>query len=458
MRNIYFTVLFLVICVSCMSQDISGKWKGEIDLNGTPLEIGFNLEKSETGYAATMDIPKQGMNGAKVSSTSFADSILSMTLPEFGISYEGKLNGDNQFDGYLSQGGKAIPLILSKGEIVLNRPQEPKKPFNYYLEEIVFANENADLNLAGTLTRPDKKGKYPVAIIVSGSGPQDRDGFMFGHKPYLLLADELTKKGIAVFRFDERGVGSSEGDFDTSTLEDFMSDVDAAISYLQSRKDIDASQIGLIGHSIGGIIAPKMAKENKDIAFVVLMAAPGVHGDVLMLSQKAAMERLMGLDEMQIAQGQTFLKGAYDIVAESKADKAAIKIAVQDYFTQNYGTLLPAHQIQQITDQITSNEFIGLVQAKPEEYLAKLTCPVLAINGSKDFQVPATANLAAIEAALGSSGNKNVKIMEFENLNHLFQTSSTGALSEYSEIEETMAPVALNAITDWVVEVVKKLE
>lgn len=443
------------MCGNAFAQDISGNWKGEIDVNGKPLEIGFSLDKVDSGYAATMDIPQQGMNSARVSSTTFVDSVLSMNLPEYGISYEGKLTNENQIDGFLSQGPKSIELVLSKGEIILYRPQEPKTPFPYNVEDIVFPNKAAGLNLAGTLSIPEGKGKFPVAIMISGSGPQDRDGFVFGHKPYLVLADELTKSGIAVFRYDERGVGLSEGDFEAATLDDFISDVEAAITYLKSHKNIEGKKIGLIGHSIGGIIAPRVAAENKDIDFLVLMAAPGVDGVTLMLSQKAAMEKLMGLDAMQIAQGQTLVKGAYDIIADSNADRANLKIEVQDYFTQNYGAMIPPAQIQQITDQITSNEFIGLLQTKPESYLSEVTCPVLAINGSKDFQVPAKANLGAIEAALAVGGNKNVMVVEFEGLNHLFQTCNTGNSSEYAEIEETMSPDVLGAVSGWIDGIVK---
>ena len=339
-------------------------------------------------------------------------------------------------------------MILTKGKIELNRPQEPKKPFNYYVEEIEFKNNEDNVNLSGILNLPKKTGKFPAVIIISGSGPHNRDGEMFSHKPYLVLADNLTKNGIAVLRFDERGVGKSEGNFENTTLKQFTTDVEMAIDYLKNRKEIDNKSIGLIGHSIGGIIAPRIASERKDIDFIVLLASPGINGDLLMLEQRASKERLMGLNEQQIIQSANAVKGGYDIVKNSKMSTEKLRDTLNEHFIKKFNGHLPESQRKAIIEQMTTFEMIGIIQSNPSKYLKKLDCPVLALNGSKDFQVSSKTNLLAIENSLPK--NSDNKFLELEGLNHLFQESKTGDISEYSEIEETFSPKALDLITDWI--------
>lgn len=454
MNKILTTLFLLCFSIATYSQEISGNWMGEIDINGNKLGFTFAITKTEKGYESTMDIPTQGLKGAKAENTTFTNAQLFISFPEFQIKYEGKLNEKEEIEGNFIQGGHPIPLNLKRGTITLNRPQEPKPPFDYYSEEIIFKTSD-NLKIEGTLTLPQKNGKFPIVTIISGSGPQDRDGEIFGHKPYLVLADHLTKNGIGVFRFDERGVGNSEGIFATATIETLTSDIESAIQYLQQRKDINISKFGLIGHSIGGIIAPKIASKNNDINFIVLMAAPGVNGDQLMLSQKAALERGLGLNEMQIAQGQELVKGAYDIIINSDLNSQQLKDSLNTFYINKYGVFLPQEQRESLVEQITGNEMIGLIRSKPSEYLKKIKCPLLAINGDKDFQVPSKENLKAIESSTKESGNKNVKTVELKNLNHLFQESKTGLLNEYAQIEQTISPTALELISTWIKEQTK---
>ena len=455
MKKIIIVILFMMFSMTSFSQDISGNWIGELNVGGSLLELAFNLKNDETGLKATMDIPKQGLSNAKAETATFQDSTLTITYPEYQIQYQARLNKQYEFIGNFSQGTMSFPMNLKKGTIELNRPQEPKGPFPYYSEEVVFINKADNIKLAGTLTLPKKEGKFPVAIIISGSGPQDRNGEMFGHKPYYVLADYLTNNGIGVLRYDERGVGESEGNFQSAAINEFSSDVKAAIDYLKTRKEINSSKIGLIGHSIGGIIAPKVAAENADIDFIVLMAAPGINGDKVMLSQKAALERLMGYNEMQISQSQDFVKGAYDIIVNSELDNPSLKDSLNSFYTHKYGAMLPKDQRETIVDQITGYEFVSLIKSEPSKYLEQIKCPVLAINGSKDFQILPEENLLAIKNSIEKNGNKKVKVVELENLNHLFQESETGMLSEYSEIEQTISPVALELITTWIKEQTK---
>lgn len=449
MNKIITTILFVLFAARAFSQDISGAWIGEIDLKGAPLGFAFHISKTGDQYTAAMDIPLKGVKDAEAEKTSFEDSKLSLSFAQYKVEFNGTYLDTKEINGSLILGGHPVPLTLKRGVLQLNRPQEPKAPFDYYSENITFKTAD-NYQLEGTLSLPSKDGNFPIVVIISGSGPQNRDGELFGHKPYLVLADHLTKNGIGVFRFDERGVGKSEGDFKAATIATFASDIESAIKYLKARKDINTSKLGLIGHSIGGIIAPEIAVNNSNIKFIVLMAAPGINGDELMLLQKATLERGMGLNEMQIAKGRDVIKGAYDIIVNSTLKNDQLKDSINTFYVNKYGTMLPQNQRAALVEQLSGNEIIGLVRSRPAVIIEKVKCPVLAINGDKDFQVPSKENLQAIEAATKKGSNKNVTIVELKNLNHLFQESTTGLQDEYSKIEQTMSPAALQTISDWI--------
>lgn len=440
---------FIIFSFSSFAQDISGKWTGVIELRGTKLNFGFDIIQNGSGYQSTFSVPQQGLSNIQVEKTTFSDAALTISHPALKLEYNGLLD-KNEFVGKIILNGNPIPMILRRGEIALNRPQEPKLPFDYYSENVTFSNSLDKITLSGTLSLPKKDGIFPVVIIVSGSGPQNRDGEMFGHKPYLVIADHLTKNGIGVLRYDERGVGESQGNFETSTINEFSSDVNSAISYLKTRKDIDVEKIGLIGHSIGGLIVPKVASDNVDISYIILLAGPGINGDKLMLSQKAALERAMGINEMQIAQGQDLMKGAYDIIVNSELDNIALKDSLGSFYINKYGKLLPESQRNMLVEQLTGYELVSLLKSRPNKYLSKVKCPVLALNGMKDLQVPAEENLQAIKEALETSGNTDIKTLALENLNHLFQECEIGTINEYSQIKQTISPAVLELMTDWI--------
>lgn len=449
MHQFFTTLILFFTSTFAFAQEISGNWIGEIDINGNKLGFGFEIIKSQNQYESRLDIPKQGIKGFKATTTTFKDKQLSISFPEFQMNYEGILDEQGVIKGKMLQAGQGMPLELKKGTFTVSRPQAPKAPFNYQSETISF-NTADGVSMAGTLTLPQQNEKYPLVILVSGSGPQDRDGAMFGHQFYYVLADHLSRNGIGVLRFDERGTGASEGDFHKATIESQAADIAVAVKYLKARKDIDASRLGLIGHSIGGIVAPEVATENKDIKFVVLMAAPGLNGDQLMLAQKAAFERTLGLSEMQILQGQGLVKHAYDIMVNTTLKQEQLQDSIAAFYVQKYGNLIPEDQRADLVTQLTGSEMISLIRSQPSVFLAKVKCPVLAINGSKDLQVLPKENLAAIEKALLKNGNKQVKIAELEALNHLFQECTTGLTDEYAEIEQTMSPQALNLISSWI--------
>lgn len=452
MKTLLFLVFAFLTSYPMNAQDIIGQWNGALKIQGTQLRIIFHISKTDSGYIATMDSPDQNARGIPVTSTSFENSKLKLEIRNLGFEYDGEFEG-SIITGTLKQNGQEFPLNLSREKIekqTAKRPQEPKKPYPYYSEDITFQNNKANITLAGTLTLPKKEGIFPAVILITGSGPENRDEEVFGHKPFLVIADYLTRNGIAVLRYDDRGVAQSTGDFKTATSFDFASDVESAITYLKTRKEINAKKIGLIGHSEGGTIAPIVAIESKDVAFIVLLAGPGLQGNKLMLLQKEKVEQAMHIDEQGIAKGQKIFGEAYNIILHSDATVGNLRNKINVYFRQALGNGANQEQITAITNQIVNPWMINFLKYNPAPTLEKVKCPVLALNGGKDLQVPAQENLGAIKTALAKGGNKNVTTKVFPNLNHLFQDCKTGLPNEYSEIEETFSPAALDEITIWI--------
>ncbi|NIK93331.1 alpha/beta hydrolase [Mangrovimonas sp. CR14] len=332
-----------------------------------------------------------------------------------------------------------------------NRPQEPKEPFDYVSENVVFENKVDHISLAGTLTYPKKGSNFPAVILISGSGPQDRNSELLKHKPFLVISDYLTNNGLAVLRVDDRETGESQGSYNYTGLDGFVNDTESAFQYLKSRKELNHSQIGLIGHSLGGVIAPIVASENKGVAFIVLLAGSGIRGDQLMLLQKELIERKAGVPEFGIAQGQNNMKGAYDLIIKLE-DRVQLQGELKDYFTKIFGAMLPENQINTLSEQMSWPWLTDFIKFDPQTVLSKTTCPVLALNGSNDLQVPPKENLAAIEKILHENGNKDVTVLELEKLNHLFQESETGLPNEYGTIEQTFSPQAMAIVLDWIKE------
>jgi alpha/beta superfamily hydrolase len=331
-----------------------------------------------------------------------------------------------------------------------NRPQEPKQPFEYISENVVFKNNLDSISLAGTITYPKMGSDFPAVILISGSGPQDRNSELLNHKPFLVIADYLTKRGIAVLRVDDRGTGEAEGEYNETGLNGFVNDTESAFEFLKTRKEINHSKIGLIGHSLGGIIAPIIASENTDVSFIVILAGSGIRGDKLMLLQKEKIERKMGVPETGITQGQNNMKGAYDIILKSNDNKTELQTELKNYFTKVFGAMLPESQIQTISEQMSIPWLTDFIKFDPQTSLSETKCPVLALNGSNDLQVPPKENLEIIEKILKENGNEDVETKQLENLNHLFQESETGLPNEYATIEQTFSPKVLEIITEWI--------
>ncbi|MDT3738807.1 MAG: alpha/beta fold hydrolase [Candidatus Kapabacteria bacterium] len=465
MRRI-LTILTMIFIAGIMyGQDITGQWNGIIKVQGMQLSLVFHITKSDSGLTSTMDSPDQKAFGIPVTSTTFENSKLKMVIATANIEYNGEFKSDN-IAGTFKQSGQEFPLNLTKGIIekeVIIRPQEPKKPYPYYSEDVKFRNNKDSITLAGTLTLPQKEGNFPAVILITGSGPQNRDEELMGHKPFLVLSDYLTRNGIAVLRFDDRGFGESEGNFQTATTFDFAADVESAVEYLKTRKEINKSKIGLAGHSEGGIIAPIVAAQmTDDIDFIVLLAGTGIRGDELLLLQQKLIYSASGVSEVDLRKILESNKKAFKLIQQSKDDKILEK-ELTEFIRETIksdSTSIPEGMTEDDlvalqVSRITNPWMLNFIRYDPATALEKVKCPVLAVNGAKDLQVPPNENLSAIKNALDKGGNHNVTIMLFPNLNHLFQECNTGLPDEYGGIEQTFSPIALEDITNWIVKQTK---
>lgn len=456
--KIYTTLLFLIVYSTLtVGQEITGTWNGQLNIKDNSLRLVFKIYKDNGRYSATMDSPDQGAFGIPVSEIDYTNKIVRLKITPISFEYSGVFNGET-IKGTLSQGGQNFEIELSRNETnktEVNRPQTPKKPYPYLEENVEFENKDAHITLAGTLTLPKNKGPHPAVILITGSGAQNRNEEILRHKPFLVIADYLTKNGIAVLRYDDRGTAASTGDFKTATTNDFAQDATWAFRYLASRPEINNSNIGLIGHSEGGIIAPIVSLEESNVAFIVLMAGTGVIGYELLLEQQKDIALANGLPTDVIKKNIALTKNLYEFICSEKTAptfKDDLRKLLDKLLTESPlpKSLDKTTYIAQQMALINTPWFLNFLSYNPGPTLAKITCPVLAINGSKDLQVNSTTNLNAIKQQLESAENSHVSIIEFEGLNHLFQTCKTGNPTEYGNIKETFSPKALEAILAWI--------
>ncbi len=434
---------------------LDGLWEGTLKLGpAMTLRLVLRVKRVANGpLLVAIDSPDQGANGIPVSAIAVKDGTLTFESKTIQGNYSGKLDLEGgSIVGEWKQGGAALPLVLKKTDKMaeLRRPQLPKGPFPYRAEDVSYPNASAKgVTLAGTLTLPEGDGPFPAAVFITGSGPQDRDESLMGHKPFLVLADHLSRRGVAVLRVDDRGVGKSTGDFAKATSADFATDARAGIAYLRTRKEIDPKRIGLIGHSEGGLVGPMVAAEAPDeVAFLVLMAGPGVTGGEILTLQRRLIGRAQGAPDAALDKQEEVLSKLTELLrAEVDDAKAAAKMAELASTYDDVPTVTADIAL------MTTPWFRYFLDYDPRPTLAKVRCPVLAVNGEKDLQVPPKEDLAEVEKALRSGGNDRVTIRELPGLNHLFQTAPTGSPAEYGSIEETISPTALEAIATWIAEV-----
>lgn len=450
-----------------------GAWLGSLDVPGADvtLRLRFDVTRDGDGLAATLHSIDQGNAEIVVETVEADGSKLTMTMPSVGASFEGTLSEDGEaIDGTFTQMGAPMPLRLermSEDEVAAaaRRPQDPEEPFPYLAEEVTYPNPEGGHVLAGAFTRPRDGGPFPAVILISGSGPQDRDEALLGHRPFLVLSDHLTRRGIAVLRFDDRGVGKSTGDFAAATSEDFASDVLAGVAYLLGRDDVDPDRIGLAGHSEGGLIAPMAAVASDDIAYIVLMAGPGVNGERILYAQTELIGRAAGMSEAQLAATRK-LQSELFAVLKTNDDPESSAPEMEALVRAHLEKATPEERAQAgVADsasferavatevrQINSPWFRYFLVHEPAEFLERVTVPVLAVAGGKDLQVPADENLTEIAAALKRGGNTAWRTHLLPDHNHLFQRAETGAPSEYATIDETWSVESMELIADWVLE------
>lgn len=462
MKKLFFAILGVFIALSASAQDITGTWNGLLKVPGAELRIVIHFEKTSNGYSATLDSPDQGAKGLPASSVTINRDTVTIEVKSISGKIVGKIESDAKISATLMQMGMKFPLDLVRGdakEKVLIRPQEPVKPYPYYSEEVKFVNKIDGDTLAGTLTLPQKTGIYPVVVMITGSGPQNRDEELFGHKPFLVIADFLTRNGIGVLRYDDRGVASSTGNFNKATSLDLSRDAESAVSYLMTRKDVNKKKIGLAGHSEGGVIAPMVAARNKNVSFVVLLAGTGVRGDVVLLTQTKAIAKASGASDKEVASLVKMNETVYNMVMKS-TDDASLKSELKSYIkkTMDEDSINTKHlteedkamRVNGMVDQIASPWMKYFMKYDPATALVKLKIPVLAMNGTNDLQVLPDVNLPAIKKSLEKAGNKKFKTVEIPGLNHLFQECQKGSPDEYPNIEQTVSPKALDEMLKWI--------
>lgn len=442
-------------------------YEGKLNIQSISLRIVLKIFNNDDGSTtAVLNSPDQTDQDIPVSSITVTDDSIKCEIKTVGGKYSGAIIKDSSLiKGIFTQGGMNLPLTLKKVEKLteIKRPQNPQKPYPYNEEEVVFENKEAKIKLAGTLTLPKGNGPFPAVVMVTGSGPQDRDETLLNHKPFLVIADHLTRNGIAVLRYDDRGFGKSEGKFAAATSLDFVTDAIAAVDFLKSRNEIDAKKIGVLGHSEGGLIAPIAATQSQDIGFIVLLAGTGVTGKEIIVLQSELISKANGAKTEDLESDRKISDQIYNIIMNENDDNVA-KGKILKLLDEYISTLPPEKkdeaekdkdQLVSVFPQISSLWFRLFLKLDPRTYLENVTIPVLALNGKLDLQVWHEQNLPEIEKALKAGGNKNYKIVALEGLNHLFQHAQTGSPSEYGTIEETFSPDALKIISDWILQTTK---
>jgi len=453
-------VLFLFTYTTSLFGQIdqfTGSWIGQLKGSGIDLRIAFHISEKDGIILSKMDSPDQNVFGSSAQKTLLKDNTIMIDLPAFAIRYEGQRIGDSII-GKFFQTGAEFKLNLGPLTEVLTgpqRPQLPVAPFPYTQKDVKIKTPDEKVKLAGTLSLPTGKGPFPAVVLVSGSGPQNRNEEIMFHEPFLVLADYLTRNGIAVLRYDDRGVAQSTGNFETANTFDFAQDAEAAWKFLAKQKKINPKKVGIIGHSEGGIIAPIVAARNKQIGFIALMAGPSVPGTVVIPDQTELISRLSNVSEEEIHNQLMLQKFTSEFITKNQDSKSLqedLFKEIESWLKSNAykipANLSPKTFAKQTAYTLTTNWMKTFLLTQPSHYLEQVNCPILALFGEKDLQVSPRANLIPMQQLLSTKSTSKVHV--FQDLNHLFQTATTGAPTEYGKIEETLAPAFLIYITNWI--------
>ena len=444
-------------------QNVAGKWLGTITFGTTKLRIAFVISEEKEGeYTASMRSIDQSGVGIPMSAVKLNGDNVRLEIDAIRSAYEGTFTDGNTIEGNWLQYGTKTPIMMKRvsalPEIV--RPQTPKKPYPYIEEEVAYENQSANVHIAGSLTLPKGKGPFPAVLLIAGSGALDRDETVHFHKPFLVLADHLTRHGIAVLRVDKRGVGKTTGEkpvgnYTETTILDLADDALAGIEYLKSRQEIDPERIGLLGHSEGGAVGPIAATQSSDVAFLVMMAARGQNNGDIIIFQKTLAAKKGGADEDTLALMRSWYERIYAVLAEDTDRATAEKKirALHATLTADEKNKLDWRDDdldQEIAGQLRPHWRYDL-RHDPCAVLRNVQCPVLALGAELDMRVPAKENLAGIEQALKAGGNTHFTVREFPGLNHGFQTVSPNHTSGKASDGETMSPMVLQTISDWII-------
>ena len=463
MNNLIITIaLLLNMHILAAQPTFVGTWEGKLNV-GVDLRIAFTISKdANNNITALLDCPDQGLKDVKTNAVVMTDSIV-IDIRQFKASYSGKLKNDNTIVGTFNQGA-SFPLSLKKVEKITEtiRPQTPVPPFQYKVEELTYSNPDGSVTYGATLTIPGGKGPFPAALLLTGSGQQNRDEEIGGHKPFAVIADHLTRNGFVVLRVDDRGMGKTTGDFRSATTRDFADDANVSLDFLKKRPEVNPKKIGLIGHSEGGMIAQILAAERKDIDFVVMLAAPGTHNRKLLADQNEAILTKAGLPREHVEAYLILYNNILEIAASSPGNVLGENInkSLDKWISETPESIVKgttgitddksrARFVKAFTDQIGFPWFTYFVNYDPARNVQKIKANVLALNGGEDLQVLADPNLAAIESALKKSKSRHFEVTKIDGLNHLFQECQSCTLAEYTKLDQTISPKVLEAMTTW---------
>lgn len=448
----------LLTLVPCLAQaadppSVAGHWEGEIELPTAKLQVMIDLTQEAGAWKGDIDIPLQGAKDLPLEGITVEGSKVRFAIANIpgAPTFEGTLE-NGVIRGMFTQGGASLPFRLGREAVEVSRkPQEPRPPFPYTSEEVSYTN--GDIKLAGTLTIPEGTGPFPAALLITGSGPQDRDEALLGHKPFLVIADHLTRNGIAVLRVDDRGIGGSTGSVDASTTADFAQDALAGVRFLKKHAKIAPDRIGLIGHSEGGVVAPLAASQSSDVAFIIMLAGSGVPGSEILIRQGELIGRASGSDDEAVRRFADSQRRIFEAIRSEKdpvAREARLRALIKEQFPPNMSEADQKEAMTAGLQQVDSAWFRYFLDYDPRPALRKVKVPALVLNGELDLQVPADQNIPEIEKALKEAGNPDVTIRRLAGLNHLFQPAKTGNLDEYAASEITVDPAVLDLMTKWI--------
>ena len=468
--------LILLLCTS-EAQNITGTWQGTLDVQGNQIPLVFHIKKDSTNkWIAAFDSPSQHAFNLPCSEVILKDDSIILMMAIINGKYAGQLNKDKtQITGSWFQGAGTLPLTVKKTSETATvkeqkRPQTPRPPFPYHSNDVVYTNADQSIQYGGTLTYPKtdslknsaKINSYPAVILITGSSQQDRDETLFDHKPFAVIADYLTRRGFVVLRVDDRGIGKTTGIFSEATTMDFAKDLEAGLDFLEKQPMVNKNKIGLIGHSEGGMIAPIVADERKEIKFIILLAGPGIPIIDLMQQQMEAVSISNGASIVDARANGQLMRIVWDEAAKNEDSATTIRyIRIKiDSWSKTLDTAMLAkfksqdtaainNQITQALTALNSRWYRYFISFNPQPYLEKLDCKVLALNGSKDVQVIAASNLKGIKQSLQKSKSPKYDVIEIPGLNHLFQSCIRCNPSEYNDLEESFSPVALEMMGNW---------